>query len=335
MPKYLIEGAIDFYSELYKSLDEEENEFKTDDDDKLCLITNQPLSNNFVTMECGHKFNYVPLFKDIENHKKNFNNMEGSTGRLEKNEIRCPYCRKKQKTLLPYYEDMGIPRVMGVNEFYVNTYKDTKNTYKYDFCDYLTCIPHYTELSITDESGNYFLKCKSVGTHISLEAHGTNYGDTKKYCYYHKKIMIRKYKTDLLNKTKAEAKLLKQKERETIKLLKQKEKKEAKIKLKEEAKKNKEESKEKTDNADNTPKIKKSQKKKQPKIENIVLGPSSVIIITDNEEIQETDGCVSLLKSGTNKGKSCGCAIYNIETKLCKRHWKKMETTYSHDNENN
>ena len=57
MSIYKIQDNIDFYSELYKSLDEEENNFKTNEDDNLCLITKQPLITNYVKMECGHKFN--------------------------------------------------------------------------------------------------------------------------------------------------------------------------------------------------------------------------------------------------------------------------------------
>jgi hypothetical protein len=41
--------------------------------------------------------------------------MEGSTGVLGKNEIRCPYCRSKQKGVLPYYPELGLKRVEGVN----------------------------------------------------------------------------------------------------------------------------------------------------------------------------------------------------------------------------
>ena len=46
MTKYNIEGGLDFFTELYKSLDIEEDEFKTEEDNKLCLITNQPLKEN-------------------------------------------------------------------------------------------------------------------------------------------------------------------------------------------------------------------------------------------------------------------------------------------------
>ena len=71
MTKYKIEGNIDFYDELYKSLDIEENEQKTDEDNNLCLITNEPLTDKYHEMACGHKFNYLPLFLDIKNHKRN------------------------------------------------------------------------------------------------------------------------------------------------------------------------------------------------------------------------------------------------------------------------
>ena len=67
--KYNIEGGIDFYSELYKSLDIEENEHKTIEDLNMCLITNSPLESNHIQLTCGHKFNYIPLYFDIKNHK--------------------------------------------------------------------------------------------------------------------------------------------------------------------------------------------------------------------------------------------------------------------------
>ena len=38
-------------------------------------------------MECGHKFNYLPLFNDIKNHKQKFNGMEGTSSKLDLNQI--------------------------------------------------------------------------------------------------------------------------------------------------------------------------------------------------------------------------------------------------------
>ena len=54
MSTYLIEGGLNFYDELNNSDCEE-------DYDNNCLITNEPLIDKFVKMECGHKFNYIPL----------------------------------------------------------------------------------------------------------------------------------------------------------------------------------------------------------------------------------------------------------------------------------
>jgi DNA-directed RNA polymerase subunit RPC12/RpoP len=117
---------LDFFLELYKSLDVEENQNKVESDNNLCLITNQLLIDKFVELSCGHKFNYIPLYNDIYNHKKKFNNMESSAGSLKTDEIRCPYCRNKQNGLLPYYENMGIEKTHGVN--YIDP--DHKNTSK-------------------------------------------------------------------------------------------------------------------------------------------------------------------------------------------------------------
>ena len=85
MKKYNIEGGIDFFAELYKSLDIEENEEKTEEDKNKCLITNHLLIDKFVSLNCGHKFNYIPLYNDIVNHKKKFNHMESNSGKLNTN----------------------------------------------------------------------------------------------------------------------------------------------------------------------------------------------------------------------------------------------------------
>jgi len=122
---YIIEGGINFYDELYKSLDDSPTIGETDETDEtdkttgLCLITGLPLTENFVTMECKHTFNYIPLFHDIYNHKKKYNSMEKKM--LKSTEIRCPYCRHVQTSLLPYYENMKVKPIHGVNYFSEST----------------------------------------------------------------------------------------------------------------------------------------------------------------------------------------------------------------------
>lgn len=313
MTKYIIEGNIDFFDELYNSLDEEENNNKTEEDNHLCLITNQPLIDRHIEMVCGHKFNYIPLYKDILNHKKKFNILEGS-GRLKQNELRCPYCRNKQTGILPYYEDLGLEKVPGVNIIDPNNFKSYLNT-KYPKCEFLKENPDFDPSgnnpgeTNSNNSGNCkFLKCFHMGFKFGNVPGIDSFGDEKYYCWKHKKQMIKQYKKEISDKEKDEAKMIKLKLKEDTK----KEKEEAKKLAMEEKKKMKEELKKAVMAAKTN--------KKQPKTstENIVLGPSLIVDSSANEIIN-TIGCSELLKSGQNKGKQCGCSIFNDN--LCKRHY--------------
>lgn len=79
--------------------------------DELCLITQVPLHKDHVTLICGHKFNYDAIFNDVYNHKKKSHDLE--TTRLKGNQIRCPYCRNIQHSVLPCPD--GKKQVHGVN----------------------------------------------------------------------------------------------------------------------------------------------------------------------------------------------------------------------------
>jgi hypothetical protein len=109
MTNILVEGGIDFYDELYKSLDNVEIDLLDDND--ICLITKMPLTETHVKLDCGHKFNYDALYNDICVHKNKHNTMEKYY--LKTGELRCPYCRNIQKKLLPVLE--GYPKMHGVN----------------------------------------------------------------------------------------------------------------------------------------------------------------------------------------------------------------------------
>ena len=97
-----------FYEQLYGSLDDVD---VAEEGNDICLITDEPLADNFIKLQCGHRFNRIPLQKDIYNHKRLFNSMEAST--LKPNQIRCPYCRNIQNELLPYLD--GEIKIPGVN----------------------------------------------------------------------------------------------------------------------------------------------------------------------------------------------------------------------------
>jgi hypothetical protein len=206
MTKYYIEENINFYEELYKSLDKEDK----NDDINCCLISQQPLTENYVTMCCGHKFNYQPLFYDILNHKKKFNSMERH--HLRSSDIRCPYCRNVQKNLLPYIE--GYPKVHGVNYYDENTSKiqhaSKINSLKLINDGYIVGECCY-ESTKTNENGE-LVKCTNNMVKM--------FTNNKFYCPLHKCLMLKKIMQE--NKLKLKEENKKAKEEEKMKKLEEK-----------------------------------------------------------------------------------------------------------------
>ena len=88
------------------------NNESNDDDNEICLISNLPLEKNYITLPCGHKFNYTPLFNEVKN-QKNYNILE--TSRIKKYQIKCPYCRTIVNNLLPFHYIYKQPRINYVN----------------------------------------------------------------------------------------------------------------------------------------------------------------------------------------------------------------------------
>jgi hypothetical protein len=323
MKKYNIEGGINFFEELYKSLDDVETINKTEEDDNLCLITYKPLQDKFVKLNCGHKFNYIPLYYDIKNHKQKFNHMEGNSGRLNQNQVRCPYCREIQENILDYYEGLGLPKVNGVNYIDPN-YKASSNNYNssYKPCQYLSPNALFdpngnnvVETSSNNSGNCKFLKCFCSGTKISYtdkkDLLNTNFGDEKYYCWNHSSLMTKKYKTEYYHKKKEEQTNIKLKLKEELKKKKEEDKlktKEDKIKAREDKIKIKEELKKIVLEA----KLSKILNSENHDNENLVIG-----------EININTMCTVLIKSGPNKGNICGNKI--VENGHCKRHCIKVK----------
>jgi DNA-directed RNA polymerase subunit RPC12/RpoP len=288
--KYKIEGNIDFFSELYKSLDEDDS---TGEDDNRCLITNEPLTDRYIKMKCGHSFNYLPLLNDIKNHKEKFNHLEGSHTKLKQDEIRCPYCRSRQTEVLPYYEDLYSSKIHGVNCIipFLNYYPNY-STYKPPNSFIGNCCFNM------ESNHNYYCPANNV----------YNFEDGKTYCYTHSKIMTTKMLKDAELKKKELAKQAKLKEKEDAKQVKLKEKEDAKLaklKEKEEKKKNKK----------NTIINLLDEKGEQEEQNEIIC---QVIDLTQTD----VSGCIEILKYGSNKGNKCCKGIYN--NNLCKRHFDKL-----------
>ena len=90
-----VEGGFDFWSELAN----DEPEAPVTDDH--CLLTQEPLTLNYITMPCGHKYNYVAICKEISNMKSPKTYYYNSGIKLARNQTFCPYCRKIFNQLLP------------------------------------------------------------------------------------------------------------------------------------------------------------------------------------------------------------------------------------------
>jgi len=287
MPTYIIEGCdVNFYEELYKSLDE------TPETDlaEVCLITNAPLKENHVTLACNHKFNYDAIYNDVFYHKKKYNSMERCS--LKITEIRCPYCRTIHKHLLPYVE--GYPFIHGVNHF--DETQDLKNQMS-DACGtdgYVIGKCAHTPSDYKVENGNGVIYCVFKRVKL-LESNG------KHYCYYHYRPKAREIYRAKLLKDKIEKKAAALKEKQKIKDEK------VKSKLEEKLKKQAEKVKAKAYKLAN---------------ENVIISSSYQNPFTSDQPL-DTSKCVQLLKTGKNKGKQCGCKIF--KDGFCGRHYVAKE----------
>ncbi len=159
---YQIEGNIDFYQSLQQDDDVDYN------DTNKCLITHEPLDpTSAVTLECHHTFNYLPLYQYVLTSKTiKFTNLEST--RLKAGQLKCPFCRHVQNTLLPA-PPPGIDAkvIHGVN------------------------ILEYS--SIMTGNCSYMMdprkKCTSTSVYLS-------YRDNKTYCFHHRHIMTKKWEKE-------------------------------------------------------------------------------------------------------------------------------------------
>ena len=297
MSNYMIEGNIDFFKELYKSLDEETQDLnKKDDyamDTDLCLITNQSLENHYVKMNCGHKFNYLPLYKYLINYKQKFNSMESSKQKLDINEIRCPYCRHRQNELLPYYDNIvGVKKINGINNEFV------KNVFNVGIKNPSCCYKIYNDSINSVICGKYFTgqlpdKYKEK--------------DEGYFCHSHIRKTIQKIEKDEKEKVKKQIMVEKQK------LMEQKNN------AKEELKKIKME-------LNKAKKPSKSYLNKKKLMQNPNPNNTEENIILENINIESNTTlmfCQSIIKYGLNKGNHCSFKIH--QDGLCKRHYHLFE----------
>ena len=100
-----------FKETLYACISEEDHT----NEDHLCMISKVPLTQeNKVILYCNHSFAYNALLEEVKQQKrKMYNKNCFGRDRLKQNEIKCPYCRKVQKGLLPQKD--GQENLMYIN----------------------------------------------------------------------------------------------------------------------------------------------------------------------------------------------------------------------------
>ena len=171
-----------FYSELLKILNT--NATATEDKNTIvsvsntandvCLITQEKLHPNHVTLNCNHKFNYVPIYNEIVNQKNKQNNVYEIT-KLSYNQIKCPYCRSITNKLIPYIPYPSVRVIKNVNSYITTNYNknpeyflhvakcshgnNTDNHCQkygiyYETENVLLCPQHYKLYTIKQKTGN-------------------------------------------------------------------------------------------------------------------------------------------------------------------------------------
>jgi hypothetical protein len=225
-----------FYEQLKKMM-EQEDEDQSDID--LCKITQTPLREDHVTLECGHKFNYDAIFNEIYQQKCVFQSytlmsaIQSIEAKFKSKKeclyfIRCPYCRNIQFSLIPSKE--GCKSVYGINT----------NELKNEDVPYLLNIPPNVYIHKKMVYKYHGKQCDADDCQFEQTTHFSKINKYYCICHTHHGIVatkeMEKSEKILQKKAQAEAKL-------QAKLQAKKEKLEAKIKAKEVAKKTKQEAK--------------------------------------------------------------------------------------------
>ena len=311
MAKYIIEGGMNFYEELYKSLDESDINDNNDNSNtnskeevEVCQITGLPLVERYVTLECSHKFNYSAIYTEICKQKYIFKSY--NTDILTKNDyqkfkdaqvdyfIKCPYCRSIQFEILPYYADSEYELKYGINSL-----EKTKNDMNYLIKPIVDNNSYYTSYGYTfqkvaggcckiigfKDGKDYFCPATYCSTVLEMN---------KSFCISHIRHEVKQYK-------------IKQKALEKIQVKALEKDKKIQQKMLEKEQKMLEKEKQKLDKGKNKIKVK-----------NTILSQSIQIGEFNDAEQPKIEGCCAILKSGPKKAQQCGAKI--ALDGVCLRH---------------
>ena len=108
----MTESVFDFNAELDKLI--KSNDCHDENEDQECLISREKLNETAIKLECGHSFNYEPLYNEIIKQKVLGHRVTEIT-KLCNHQLKCPYCRNIQNKVLPYAPFLNLKRITGVN----------------------------------------------------------------------------------------------------------------------------------------------------------------------------------------------------------------------------
>ena len=103
---YVIDGDAngmmesDFFSQLKSMMSSTSriSDNKIEDEDNCCLLTKESLHCIHIVLECGHKFNYIPIYREIIAQKTSGPSSYYNPNSLKKNEIKTHVAEnEKQK----------------------------------------------------------------------------------------------------------------------------------------------------------------------------------------------------------------------------------------------
>ena len=102
-------SKFDFFQQLNSIINDSNDNESSDNEtnEEICLIEFAPLRENHVKLDCGHTFNYEPLYRDVIANKytKTSTFLNASNKTLN---IRCPFCRSIHPGLLPVVPNYKI-----------------------------------------------------------------------------------------------------------------------------------------------------------------------------------------------------------------------------------
>jgi hypothetical protein len=178
----------------------------TFDENSICLISKEKLHPNHITLSCNHKFNYIPIYKEIL-YQKNKSNTQYEVTKLDSHQIKCPYCRTITNKLLPFIQYPSVHFSKNIHAYAPDCISaiqcshiikhrkknshDTrcnKNAVYYEAGNLLLCPTHYSMHSSKSNASVSASKCCAIlktGQNAGKPCNNTITIDGSTFCKRH------------------------------------------------------------------------------------------------------------------------------------------------------